>query len=54
VARGPLRADEQLVDRVNELLSKMERNPELIRSFFENPSVAWPTTIILTGRRQLS
>ena len=41
VARSPLRAGEQLADRVQQKLSQMQKDPALIRSFFQHPSVAY-------------
>lgn len=41
VARSPLRAGEQLADRVHQKLSQMQEDPALIRSFFQHPSVAY-------------
>ena len=40
-ARSPLRAGEQLADRVHQKLSRMQEDPALIRSFFRHPSVAY-------------
>lgn len=41
VARNPLRAGEKLADRVHDQLHEIKRNPKLVRSFFEHPSVAY-------------
>jgi len=41
VARSPLRAGEQLVDRVQAQLTDIASKPALIRSFFKHPSVAY-------------
>lgn len=41
VARSPLRAGEQLQNRVNAQLSQMQKDPQLIRSFFDHPAVAY-------------
>lgn len=40
-ARQPLRAGEQLEDRVTQQLVDIRRNPALVRSFFKHPSVAY-------------
>lgn len=41
VARSPLRAGEQLQERVHQQLARMQQNPQLIQSFFHHPSVAY-------------
>lgn len=43
VARSPLRAGEKLGDRVQAQLSEIARQPDLVRSFFRHPSVAYIT-----------
>lgn len=42
-ARRPLRAGEHLEDRIQSQLAEMAAQPELIRSFFRHPSVAYIT-----------
>ena len=41
VARDPLRAGEKLADRVHAQLTRIAARPELVRSFFRHPSVAY-------------
>lgn len=41
VARSPLRAGEKLADRVHAQLSSIAAQPDLVRSFFRHPSVAY-------------
>ena len=41
VARRPLRKGEKLEQRVNEQLQAVAEDPELVRSFFGHPSVAY-------------
>ncbi|OLH03758.1 hypothetical protein BXO559_20060 [Xanthomonas oryzae pv. oryzae] len=41
VARSPLRSGEKLADRVHDQLSNIAARPELVRSFFRHPSVAY-------------
>ncbi|OLG64528.1 DDE endonuclease, partial [Xanthomonas oryzae pv. oryzae] len=41
VARSPLRSGEKLADRVHDQLSDIAVRPELVRSFFRHPSVAY-------------
>lgn len=41
VARSPLRAGEKLADRVHAQLSDIAARPDLVRSFFKHPSVAY-------------
>ncbi|ALS93957.1 IS630 family transposase [Xanthomonas oryzae] len=41
VARSPLRSGEKLADRVHDQLSDIAARPELVRSFFRHPSVAY-------------
>lgn len=41
VARSPLRAGEKLADRVHAQLAEIAARPELVRSFFRHPSVAY-------------
>jgi transposase len=43
VARAPLRKGEKLVEKIEEQLSKLKRFPQLVRSFFNAPSVAYIT-----------
>jgi len=43
VARSPLRAGEKLADRVHAQLAAIAARPELVRSFFRHPSVAYIT-----------
>lgn len=40
-ARRPLQAGEHLNKRINAELSAVKRNPKLVRSFFQAPSVAY-------------
>ena len=41
VARRPLKKGEKLQERVHEQLQKIADNPQLVRSFFKHPSVAY-------------
>jgi transposase len=41
VARSPLRSGEKLADRVRAQLSGIKARPDLVRSFFKHPSVAY-------------
>ncbi|WIX07899.1 IS630 family transposase [Xanthomonas oryzae] len=41
VARSPLRSGEKLADRVHDQLSDIAARPELVRSFFRHPGVAY-------------
>lgn len=41
VARSPLRSGEKLVDRVHAQLADIKLRPDLVRSFFGHPSVAY-------------
>lgn len=41
VARSPLRAGEKLADRVHAQLAQIAARPDLVRSFFRHPSVAY-------------
>lgn len=43
VARNPLRKGEKLKDRVDSQLQAVADDPELVRSFFDHPSVAYIT-----------
>ena len=43
VARSPLRAGDKLADRVHAQLSDIAARPDLVRSFFGHPSVAYIT-----------
>ena len=43
VARSPLRAGEKLADRVHAQLADIAARPDLVRSFFRHPSVAYIT-----------
>lgn len=43
VARSPLRAGEKLLDRVHAQLADIAARPDLVRSFFQHPSVAYIT-----------
>jgi transposase len=43
VARSPLRKGENLEDRIEAQLAAIKRLPQLVRSFFEAPSVAYIT-----------
>ena len=43
VARSPLRKGEKLSDKVEAQLAKIQKMPQLIRSFFQAPSVAYIT-----------
>lgn len=42
-ARRPLRAGEQLAPRIHAQLAAIGRDPNLVRSFFRHPSVAYIT-----------
>ena len=39
--RSPLRTGEKLADRVHEQLTQIKARPDLMRSFFRHPSVAY-------------
>ncbi|WP_194726486.1 hypothetical protein [Noviherbaspirillum malthae] len=41
VARRPLRKGEQLKEKVDKQLADIQERPELVRSFFNAPSVAY-------------
>jgi transposase len=41
VARNPLRKGEKLGPKIHEQLAQVKQNPELVRSFFRHPSVAY-------------
>lgn len=41
VSRSPLRAGEKLADRVHAQLAEIATRPDLVRSFFKHPSVAY-------------
>jgi hypothetical protein len=41
VVRNPLRKGEKLKDRVDGQLQAMADDPQLVRSFFRHPSVAY-------------
>jgi transposase len=43
VARSPLRRDEKLKHKIEAQLAKIKRMPQLVRSFFQAPSVAYIT-----------
>jgi transposase len=43
VARSPLRRGEKLKDKIEGQLAKIKRMPQLVRSFFQAPSVAYIT-----------
>ena len=43
VARNPLRKGEKLTDKVDSQLAAIRRTPQLVRSFFRAPSVAYIT-----------
>ena len=43
VARTPLRRGEKLRDKIEAQLAQIKRLPQLIRSFFQAPSVAYIT-----------
>lgn len=45
VARSPLRAGERLLDRVHAQLADIAARPDLVRSFFKHPSVAYITDL---------
>jgi len=45
VARSPLRAGEKLADRVHAQLANIASRPDLVRSFFMHPSVAYITDL---------
>lgn len=40
-ARRPLRKGEQLRDKIEEQLANLQQMPDLVRSFFRAPSVAY-------------
>jgi hypothetical protein len=42
-ARRPLQAGEKLRDRIDAELAAVKRNPKLVRSFLQTPSVAYIT-----------
>ena len=41
VARSPLRRGEKLKQKIEAQLAKIKRMPQLVRSFFQAPSVAY-------------
>ena len=41
VARAPLRKGNSLSDKVEEQLASIKRMPQLVRSFFKAPTVAY-------------
>lgn len=41
VARNPLRKGEKLAPKIHEQLAQVQQNPDLVRSFFRHPSVAY-------------
>jgi transposase len=43
VARTPLRKGEKLAEKIESQLAEISRLPELVRSFFKAPSVAYIT-----------
>ena len=43
VARAPLRRGEKLRDKIEEQLAAIKRMPQLVRSFFQAPTVAYIT-----------
>jgi hypothetical protein len=43
VARTPLRRGETLRDKIEAQLARIKRMPQLIRSFFQAPTVAYIT-----------
>jgi len=43
VARTPRRRGEKLRDKIEAQLAKIKRMPQLIRSFFQAPDVAYAT-----------
>ena len=43
VARSPLRKSEKLEDKIESQLAAIKRLPELVRSFFKAPTVAYVT-----------
>lgn len=43
VARGPLRQGETLRDKIEAQLAAIKRTPQLVRSFFSEPNVAYIT-----------
>jgi transposase len=45
VGRSPLRAGEKLADRVHQQLTQIKACPDLVRSFFRHPSVAYITDL---------
>jgi transposase len=40
-ARSPLRSGERLADRVHAQLADIAARPDLVRSFFKHPSIAY-------------
>ncbi|WP_075249527.1 transposase, partial [Xanthomonas oryzae] len=47
VARSPLRSGEKLADQVHDQLSDIAARPELVRSFFRHPGVAYISDLLL-------
>ena len=45
VARTPLRKGEKLADKIDAQLAEIRRLPQLVRSFFKAPSVAYVTDL---------
>jgi transposase len=43
VARAPLRRGEKLSDKIEAQLAAIKRTPQLVRSFFQAPTVAYIT-----------
>jgi hypothetical protein len=43
VARAPLRQGEKLRDKIEAQLAAIKRTPQLVRSFFQAPTVAYIT-----------
>jgi hypothetical protein len=43
VARAPLRRGEKLQDKIEGQLAAIKRMPQLVRSFFQAPTVAYIT-----------
>jgi hypothetical protein len=43
VARAPLRRGEKLRDKIEAQLAAIKRMPQLVRSFFQAPTVAYIT-----------
>jgi hypothetical protein len=43
VARAPLRLGEKVRDRIEAQLATIKRTPQLVRSFFQAPTVAYIT-----------